>query len=57
MLIRCPICERSFESADSRSLPFCGPRCRSIDLKRWLSEEYSLPFERPEDADEIEAPS
>jgi endogenous inhibitor of DNA gyrase (YacG/DUF329 family) len=30
-------------------MPFCGPRCKSIDLGRWLDERYGLPIERPED--------
>ncbi len=25
--------------------PFCSRRCRSIDLGRWLDEEYRLPAE------------
>ncbi len=23
--------------------PFCGKRCRTIDLGRWLSEDYRVP--------------
>jgi endogenous inhibitor of DNA gyrase (YacG/DUF329 family) len=23
--------------------PFCSKRCRLIDLKRWLGEEYCIP--------------
>jgi endogenous inhibitor of DNA gyrase (YacG/DUF329 family) len=23
--------------------PFCSPRCRLIDLGRWLGEEYRVP--------------
>jgi endogenous inhibitor of DNA gyrase (YacG/DUF329 family) len=23
--------------------PFCSKRCRTIDLGRWLSEEYKVP--------------
>jgi endogenous inhibitor of DNA gyrase (YacG/DUF329 family) len=25
-------------------MPFCSPRCRDIDLNRWVSEEYGLPY-------------
>lgn len=53
--IRCPICERYFEQADSTSMPFCSPRCKQIDLGRWLGEKYSMPVERTEEDDE-EAP-
>lgn len=29
-------------------MPFCGDRCRLVDLGRWLNEEQGLPIE-PED--------
>jgi endogenous inhibitor of DNA gyrase (YacG/DUF329 family) len=25
--------------------PFCGERCRAVDLDRWLSEEFRIPTE------------
>lgn len=53
--IRCPICERYFDTAESTAMPFCSPRCKQIDLGRWLGEKYSVPVEPSEDDDE-EAP-
>jgi endogenous inhibitor of DNA gyrase (YacG/DUF329 family) len=44
--IRCPICERQFDPAESPAMPFCSQRCRQIDLGRWLREAYSIPVER-----------
>ena len=41
--MRCPICERQFDPVQSSALPFCGERCRQIDLGRWLGEDYRLP--------------
>lgn len=52
-LVRCPICGKRFDSDESSDLPFCGERCRSIDLGRWLGEAYSVPVERLED-DELD---
>lgn len=49
--LRCPICEQSFDPQHSPSLPFCSPRCREIDLRRWLDERYGLPIEREEEPD------
>jgi endogenous inhibitor of DNA gyrase (YacG/DUF329 family) len=46
---RCPICGRP-ASADAR--PFCSPRCRDVDLHRWLSGNYVVPGS---DADEEDA--
>ncbi|HEX2476801.1 MAG TPA: DNA gyrase inhibitor YacG [Lacipirellulaceae bacterium] len=50
--MRCPVCNREFEKADSPALPFCSERCRTIDLGRWLGETYSLPVVPEPDADE-----
>ena len=55
--MRCPTCEKHFESTQSTALPFCSRRCREIDLGRWLSEEYAVPANRvtkddPEAAEE-----
>lgn len=41
--MRCPICQREFSPKESSALPFCGERCRTIDLGRWLGERYPLP--------------
>jgi len=29
--------------------PFCGERCKTIDLGRWLKETYRLPAEGGDD--------
>ncbi|MEM6655947.1 MAG: DNA gyrase inhibitor YacG [Planctomycetota bacterium] len=41
--MRCPICDLDFDPTTSNALPFCNERCRTIDLGRWLDEEYGLP--------------
>jgi endogenous inhibitor of DNA gyrase (YacG/DUF329 family) len=52
--MRCPVCHRDFEKKTSRALPFCGERCRTIDLGRWLGESYSLPVvPDPEDEEPL----
>lgn len=47
--VRCPICERTFDSAHSTAMPFCSDRCRQVDLGRWLNEDYGMPVEREDD--------
>jgi hypothetical protein len=37
---RCPICGKL---ASPETLPFCSPRCRDVDLHRWLSGSYVVP--------------
>jgi endogenous inhibitor of DNA gyrase (YacG/DUF329 family) len=31
------------------NFPFCSPRCKTIDLGRWLGESYRIPAEETED--------
>ena len=40
----CPSCGKpSAARPGNRSFPFCSPRCRQVDLGRWLGEEYRVP--------------
>jgi endogenous inhibitor of DNA gyrase (YacG/DUF329 family) len=41
--------------AEWPEFPFCSPRCKTIDLGRWLSEDYRLPAaaDGAEDAEEL----
>lgn len=52
----CPVCRVRFEIESSKSLPFCSERCRLIDLKRWLGEEYSMPAQEPDEEEDGEPP-
>jgi uncharacterized protein len=43
---RCPICDRDFVGETPQDVPFhpfCGERCRRIDLARWLDQRYAIP--------------
>ena len=42
---KCPICGKSAKLGDP-DFPFCGERCRLIDLGAWLSELHKIPDER-----------
>jgi len=46
---RCPECGKP---ADPRTLPFCSPRCRDVDLNRWLSGRYVIPGRENQGEDE-----
>ncbi len=48
-LVRCPVCERSFEPEQSPAMPFCSERCRLVDLGRWIDERYAMPIEREDE--------
>ena len=50
--LRCPICKKIVLAADPE-FPFCGERCRLIDLGKWASGGYviSSPLNDPETHD------
>jgi endogenous inhibitor of DNA gyrase (YacG/DUF329 family) len=44
--IVCPICKKTIALDDNLFRPFCSARCRSIDLGKWVSEDYRIPGEK-----------
>jgi len=55
-MIRCPICKKEV-APGSADFPFCGERCRIIDLGNWASEHYVIstparPGELPDRGDD-----
>ncbi|NQW48471.1 MAG: DNA gyrase inhibitor YacG [Planctomycetes bacterium] len=63
--VRCPICRKPLSAPSRRDLPFfpfCGERCRLVDLGRWFDESYVVgtpidPDSEPGPADAIPPPS
>jgi endogenous inhibitor of DNA gyrase (YacG/DUF329 family) len=53
-ILRCPVCDQPIDPNKPATMPFCSPRCKQIDLGRWLDERYGVPYERPYDAEESE---
>jgi len=51
--MRCPVCQTEFSPDETEVMPFCSPRCKSIDLGRWLDEDYALPHAPDPEDDEI----
>ncbi len=50
--IRCPACGGPSRYApDNPSRPFCGERCRHLDLGAWASESYRVEAPPPRDED------
>jgi len=49
----CPICgSESKPRAKNPSFPFCNPRCKTIDLGKWMNEEYRVPVDDSSDEDD-----
>ncbi len=56
---RCAICERIVRYAGPLPsvYPFCSPRCKLVDLGRWLREDYAIDRDlTPEDLDAAAPP-
>jgi hypothetical protein len=53
--LKCPICKKKVAMGDPE-FPFCGERCRLIDLGNWAAEKYVIsapaPPPRGDDPDE-----
>ncbi len=42
-IVRCPTCGgQSIYATSNPYRPFCGERCRNVDLGAWASEGYSV---------------
>jgi endogenous inhibitor of DNA gyrase (YacG/DUF329 family) len=41
-IVKCPICGRENDLTAEPFGPFCSPRCKLIDLGKWLNEEYKI---------------
>ena len=49
--LSCPECGKPATRAD---YPFCSPRCKDVDLTRWLSGSYVIPATEEEAGSEDE---
>ncbi|MBX5480334.1 MAG: DNA gyrase inhibitor YacG [Myxococcaceae bacterium] len=56
---KCPICASPVAlRPENPTFPFCSPRCRQVDLGKWLGEEYRVAVSAaPEDEQEDELAS
>ena len=52
---RCPVCDAAVDLARTPTAPFCGERCRLVDLGRWLDEGYAVPVPRSSADEDDEA--
>ena len=51
-MARRPICDRPAAARpENAAFPFCSPRCKQVELGKWLNEEYRVPetLESPDD--------
>jgi endogenous inhibitor of DNA gyrase (YacG/DUF329 family) len=45
MQVRCPRCGKLVQWEGNEWRPFCGERCKLIDLGAWAEGEYRIPAE------------
>lgn len=56
-IVKCPTCGKSVEWApENRYRPFCGERCKLIDLGAWASESYRVPCDAPDPGEDGDLP-
>jgi endogenous inhibitor of DNA gyrase (YacG/DUF329 family) len=49
----CPICSKKATARSANpAFPFCSARCKTVDLGKWLTEEYRIPVGPPSEEDE-----
>lgn len=52
---KCPICNAGVRPrAENAAFPFCTARCKTIDLGKWVNEEYRIPVEDADLEDELD---
>jgi endogenous inhibitor of DNA gyrase (YacG/DUF329 family) len=57
-MAKCPICAKEVAPRTGNpSFPFCSPRCKLVDLGKWLSEEYKVPLDEEEQRGAEKEPS
>lgn len=56
-LVNCPVCGALVAwSPDNPYRPFCGQRCKLIDLGEWAAERYRVPAAEPAQDEALERP-
>lgn len=48
--MKCPICKKDVAEG-TPDFPFCGERCRLVDLGNWATDQYKIPSAKPIDED------
>jgi endogenous inhibitor of DNA gyrase (YacG/DUF329 family) len=49
-MAQCPICNKAVAPrAKNSAFPFCSDRCKTVDLGKWLNEEYRVPLQDEDD--------
>ncbi len=52
---RTPACRICGKPVSAKDRPFCSPRCRNIDLGRWLKGSYRIESDEPPEEGSDEA--
>ena len=59
LVMQCPTCQKPVREPGPGEpmgdFPFCSPRCKLIDLGRWLDGKYQIPVVDVEDDEDGDA--
>jgi endogenous inhibitor of DNA gyrase (YacG/DUF329 family) len=56
MRYKCPRCGNQAPFEGNPFRPFCGERCKMIDLGKWITEVYQVPDDKDDEGKEREPP-
>jgi len=57
MILKCPGCGKETENVGNPYRPFCCERCKLLDLGNWISENYRISRQSPDEEEDGEPPS
>lgn len=55
--MRCPICKNVLTPETRPHHPFCSARCKTIDLAKWLTEDYRIPTPSADEDEDGQTPA
>jgi hypothetical protein len=54
-IVACPTCGKEVEwRPENKWRPFCGERCKMIDLGEWATEKYKVPVVEQSEFNDLE---
>jgi endogenous inhibitor of DNA gyrase (YacG/DUF329 family) len=57
MKVKCPRCGAETTYEGNPFHPFCGERCKLVDLGKWMSEVYRVPTTTSDEEEDAPPPS
>jgi len=56
MIAKCPRCGKEADTTENPFRPFCGERCKLLDLGNWITGAYHIASDEDSEEDGGESP-